>query len=259
MQTSRTITTFFSPTGTSKSIALAVGEGLNSKENEEVDITTNPAGPRVFSASEFVVFSVPVYAGRVAPQAVERMEGISANGTPAAAVVVYGNREYEDALLELKNILSEKGFKLVGAAAFIGEHSFSTPSVPIAVGRPDQQDIQKAVGFGRQLAAKDFSVKKDIPIPGNFPYKEGVQNNPVSPQCDQEKCVLCRTCEAVCPVGAVTVKENVLLNGTLCILCCACIKNCPEQALSMTALPLLEKANWLAANYSARKEPELFL
>lgn len=37
--------------------------------------------------------------------ALERLTRIQGNGQPAVAVVVYGNREFDDALLELKNIL----------------------------------------------------------------------------------------------------------------------------------------------------------
>lgn len=259
MQSKRLVTTFFSPTGTSKKIGLAVGEGLNLPTTEEISLTEGSAEPRVFSADDFAVFSLPVYGGRVAPYAVERMKGLTGKNTPAAAVVVYGNREFEDALLELKNILTEQGFNVVGAAAFVGEHSFSTADIPIAAGRPDQQDREKAVSFGRKLAEKDCSIKADLTLPGNFPYKEGVQKNPVSPQVDPAKCILCRTCESVCPAGAVKVEDTVVFTGELCILCCACIKNCPEQALAMTAPPMIEKARWLHENYSVRKEPQLFL
>jgi len=259
MQPASIVMASFSPTGTSRKIGLAIGEGLGSSTIEEINLTHSSADSRVLSGDELAIFSLPVYAGRVAPQAVERMAGLAADGAPAVAVVLYGNREFEDALLELKNILTEKGFNVIGAAAFIGEHSFSTPETPIAAGRPDQHDLEKAVDFGRQLAGKKKSFKADIVLPGNFPYKDGVQKNPLSPRVDQEKCVACKSCEDACPVGAVTVEKEVLFDGDLCILCCACIKICPEQALAMTAPPMLEKAQWLAANYSARKEPEVFL
>lgn len=259
MQPETIVTTYFSPTGTSKKVADAIANGLGAQSNETLDLTSGSVEKRHFSADEFCIFSFPVYAGRVASQAVERMEGITAKGTPAVAVVLYGNREYEDALLELKNLLSEKGFNIVGAAAFIGEHSFSTPTNPVAPGRPDEQDIEKALRFGQQIAQKDSGIQGDLTIPGNFPYKDGMQKNPVSPEVDHDKCVLCGTCQGVCPVGAVSMDERVTLDGKLCILCCACIKNCPEQALAMTAPPMIEKAQWLSTNYSARKEPELFL
>ncbi len=56
----------------------------------------------------------------------------------AIAVVVYGNRNYDDALIELKDILESDGFKVVAGAAFIGEHSFSKT---LAKNRPDEKDM----------------------------------------------------------------------------------------------------------------------
>ena len=50
---------------------------------------------------------------------------LQAHNTPAVCVVVYGNRAYDDALLELKDILTERGCRPIAGAAFIGEHSFS--------------------------------------------------------------------------------------------------------------------------------------
>ncbi len=59
------------------------------------------------------------------------------NQTPAIAVVTYGNRDYEDALLELQTILEQNGFVVIGAAALIAEHS-----IVHSVGhdRPDEAD-----------------------------------------------------------------------------------------------------------------------
>lgn len=65
--------------------------------------------------------------------------------------VMYGNREYEDALLELNNIVVEAGFQPVAGGAFIDEHSFENDSTPIAKGRPDIKDLQKATEFGRTI------------------------------------------------------------------------------------------------------------
>lgn len=100
---------------------------------------------------ELTVVAVPVYGGRVAETAVERLRNFRADQAPVVPVVVYGNRDYEDALLELSDLLKEKGFVPVAAAAFIGEHSFSRPDMPVAAGRPDEEDLRKAMAFGLQI------------------------------------------------------------------------------------------------------------
>ena len=93
-------------------------------------------------------------------------------------VVVYGNREYEDALLELKNLAIEQGFSRVAAGAFIGEHSYSRDSTPIAVGRPDEADLNKAKEFGERVLKKLLDNREldhlpTLEVPGNFPIKKG--------------------------------------------------------------------------------------
>lgn len=62
--------------------------------------------------------------------------------------MVYGNRDYEDALLELRDTVASLGFTPLSAGAFIGEHSYSTAEMPVAAGRPDATDLQTARTFG---------------------------------------------------------------------------------------------------------------
>ena len=128
---------YYSPTGTSKRTIEAIAVGLDVKPIDHVDLTLPGSGStsHVFHADELVVIAAPVYSGRVPSKAAERLRSLSAEGTPAVLVVVYGNRAYEDALLELKDLTSEQGFTAVAGAAFIGEHSYDAPETPIATGR----------------------------------------------------------------------------------------------------------------------------
>lgn len=43
----------------------------------------------------------------------------------AIPIVLFGNRNYDDALIELRNLLEEDGFNTIAAGAFVGEHAFS--------------------------------------------------------------------------------------------------------------------------------------
>ena len=60
-----------------------------------------------------------VFAPRVAETAMERLGKIRGKQVPAILIVVYGNRDYEDALIELRDYACEAGFIPVAAAAFI--------------------------------------------------------------------------------------------------------------------------------------------
>ena len=84
------------------------------------------------------------------------------------AVVVYGNREYDDALLETKNALRANGFQVIAAAAFIAEHSIVRT---IAAGRPDAEDEALCRQFAAEVEKK-LSSSATVTVPGNDPYVE---------------------------------------------------------------------------------------
>lgn len=257
-------TVFFSPTGTTGKVVAAIGRGLAAESLESFDLTLPGASlPGEATVGDVLIVGVPVYAGRVPALAVERLRELRGNGAYCVAVVVYGNREYEDALLELKELMTAAGFRVIAGSAFIGEHSFSTKDLPIAPGRPDTEDLLVANEFGnrlqKMLSGYTVTDTTEVHVPGESPYKEGMGNLPFTPETDHDRCTLCGTCAEHCPAGAIRLGDRVETDADLCILCCACVKNCPEQAVALLAPPLKEKAVWLNENCRTRKEPLLFL
>jgi len=257
---------YFSPTGTSKRIAEAIAKGIQAS-SEHLDLTPPTARTLQFEKihDELAIIATPVYAGRIPPEAVYRLRRLSADNTPAVLVAVYGNRHYDDALIELRDLAIELGFKPVAGGAFIGEHSYSTAEVPTAHGRPDADDLEKAVEFGRKIKEKmrGVSEPQDIPslkVPGNHPYREGMRatSEPIEPVTREDLCIKCGKCADVCPTSAVTVGNVVTTKADACIRCCACVKNCPTGARVMR--PRMQQASkWLHTNYSERREPETYL
>ena len=88
----------------------------------------------------------------MALKARERMSAIRGCDTKCVIVAVYGNRAFENALTDMDTFASSLGFMPVAAAAFVGEHSYSTADNPIAVGRPDAADLAEAERFGHNIA-----------------------------------------------------------------------------------------------------------
>lgn len=257
---------YFSPTKTTQKILEGIAEGTEVGTVEHLDLTPPEAKTRDLDEmqDELVILGVPVYGGRVPLEAVPRLKRLKANRTPAIIIVLYGNREFEDALLELKDLAKESGFVPVAGGAFIGEHSFANDTTPIANGRPDKEDLMKAKEFGSKILGKMKDIDSidevsQLEVPGNSPYKERRKPAEISPSTQEDPCTLCGTCASVCPVSAITVEEAVETDKLGCILCCACVKNCPTGARVVEEPMLKKMAEWLSTNCQTRKEPEIFV
>ncbi len=257
-----TIIAYFSPTGTSRKVAQAIARGLKAAKVIETDVTHPYAAPAAqLRADQVLVVAVPVYGGACAPIALQRLNMLYGNDTPAVAVVVYGNRDFGNAANELSDFLTQRGFRVVGAAAFVGEHSYSSPDLPIAEGRPHADDLQEAERFGMALHDKmsrsvtAIDTEKLKRPSGNllgklkfkafvWRYQRAQKKHPVKvlPITDKARCTACGICAKVCPVAAISTECPTETAGS-CIKCAACVKACPQRARTLPTpfAPVLAK------------------
>jgi ferredoxin len=257
---------YFSPTRTTKTVLEGIASGLMPSALEHIDLTPPDALRRPCAPPRhaLALIGAPVYAGRIPPDMRARFRRLKGNGALAVVVVVYGNRAYEDALLELRDMATDAGFRPIAAGAFIGEHSYSQKSTPIALGRPDAEDLAKAMAFGRQIRSKVESLSPadaaiPIPVPGNFPYKESGSPSAIAPDRDMALCAGCGLCIPACPTAAISLREAMHTEAALCIRCCACVRACPTGALQLNAPKIMQFREYLTANCGARREPETYL
>ena len=266
MEIKRVKLIYFSPTGTTQKVLESIAQGLNIENVEHINLTL-PGGtntPLPTFADELVILGAPVYGGRLPVEAINRLKQLRASKTLAVPVVVYGNREFEDSLLELKNLAIELGFHPIAGGAFIGEHSFATKDLPIANGRPDRLDVQKAMEFGAKIkeivtTLQSTARQTDVIIPGRFPYEGGARSMAIAPLTKEDTCTICGTCAAVCPTAAISINGRVATKIELCTRCCACIKNCPTDSRYWDDGMMKKFATWLNENCATRKEPQVFL
>ena len=257
---------YFSPTRSTKNILEHIAKGTQIETVEHIDLTHPEAKIQEFKAlnDELAILGVPVYGGRVPIDAIHRIQRLKANKTPAVIVVVYGNRAYEGALLELKDLVVEAGFIPIAGAAFIGEHTYSNENTPIAAGRPDENDIRKAYDFGAKIMKQVGSLTSYntiFQLQANAVYSAIERNKrlKIPPSTKESLCKLCRICLTVCPTAAITMNNHVMTEQNLCISCCACVKFCPHQARIMQDPRIKQIAERLSTNFKERKEPEIFV
>ena len=179
---------------------------------------------------------------------------IKANGATGVGVAVYGNRAYDDGLIELRDIMTECQFKVAAMGAFVGEHTFSRV---LGSGRPDSHDFETAKEFAAKIATSLDAIQNNAPglrfqeieVPGTpYPYsgfykatdrdKKSVDIRKVLPKTDLTKCNRCGKC----------------------IKCGACIKRCPQGAKYFDDPQYLSHLKLLEEKFtSPRKVPELFI
>lgn len=263
---------YFSATGTTRKIICTIAKGILINLDKEVNVHhidfTLPMlrqDPVLFSEKDILIIGVPVYAGRVPNILLKYLNKITGTNTVAIPVVVYGNRNYDDALIELKNILEANGFITIAAAAFIGEHSFSNT---LAKGRPDKKDIAIANKFADKIVKTihKFPDIEEVVVPGEKPLrpyfkpkdKDGNVFNfrKITPQTN-DKCIDCKICVSICPMSSIDQEDVSKLNG-ICIKCCACVKHCPVQAKYFDDPNYIKHKNELEENFQKRREPEIF-
>lgn len=256
---------YFSPTGTTKAVVQGIANGFGSSSVEHIDITSPGARkkPLLTSENELLVVAVPVYMGRVPALLSEWLNAIQAHKNPTVCVVVYGNRVYDNALLELKDIVTKRGCVPIAGAAYIGEHSFSNSETP-SKGRPGKDDLSHATMFGQRVRDKLESISSidevpDLAVPGSYPYEGVTELWDVDFIAVSDQCTQCSVCAEVCPVGAVDPQDSSMIDQIKCITCCACLKKCPQNARSMKPGPVKEAQKRVNTLFVEPKQPECFL
>ncbi len=272
---------YFSGTGTTRETVCHIARKLAGQFSlpcTEVDFTL-PSGrmsPLVFSPDDLVVLGTPVYAGRVPNVLLKFLQTMQGDGAIGVPVVLYGNRNFDDALVELRDLMEKAGMRTIAAAAFIGEHSFSRV---LAAGRPDQADRVKMDEFSALVAGKlaesllpDGGVADfhhPVSVEGTpFPYRgyytprdrhgNGIDIRKVKSLVNA-KCTDCKVCADVCPMGSIS-RDDVREYTGICIKCGACIKKCPEGARYYVDEGYLYHQHELEAMYGERRaEPVFFL
>lgn len=264
---------YFSPTGNTKKIACFMAEKMAEQLNcphKEISFTLPEERNQTytFGPDDFVVIASPTYAGKlpnkILPDFKEKLKG---DGSPAAALVTFGNRSFDNSLAELCAVLEASGFQTVAGGAFACRHAFTDKLAP---GRPDEADLKELAILAERTADKlrntdgifsPVNVDGDADAPYYVP--KGMDGQPAKflkavPKTHEELCIRCGACARLCPMGSIDPEEPGNVTG-ICIKCQSCIRGCPQQVKYFDDPAFLSHVAMLEENFAEPKKNHKYL
>ncbi|MGI6735833.1 MAG: ferredoxin [Anaerovoracaceae bacterium] len=269
---------YFTGTETTKKIVTTIAWSIDPNYiDNDFSLPSARQKPLTYEAGDLVIFGTPVIAGRVPNLLLKYLAKIEGGGALAVPIVLFGNRSYDDALIELRDILEKGGLHTIAAGAFVGEHSFSKV---LAAGRPDNDDLQRAEEFAASIRTKVEGIgdpahpeladalRHPIEVDGTpYPYRpyytprdrngKGIDIRKVKPKVN-DNCDDCKLCADICPLGSIS-RDNVREITGICMHCNACIKRCPKEARYYDDPGYLYHEHELEAMYQRRADISLFI
>jgi ferredoxin/flavodoxin len=166
-------------------------------------------------------------------------------GIPVAAFVSFGGPEgnQHNALCHALHLLAEKEAVPVGMEAFRSIAAYPTPDWDSANQKagehlPDEATYNRVREFTRQILERvrqgqtlayssELATRELVRmLPLVWLNKKAISKHTV----DAAKCIGCRTCVKMCPVGAIH-PEKQFVDRDKCIACFGCLNNCPADAV----------------------------
>ena len=168
---------YYSPAGgteiMTRTLARKIGEILDDCSPLDVSIECfdmlREQNNIVFDDETVAVIGMPVYVGKIPLPAAAALRGIEGNGAMTLAAVSYGGRKYGNALFELKRLAEERGFKAVGAGAFMISYMVSRGSARSAAPAIDTAALSEFCNAAsekiKRLAGCEIEELKIRPVP----------------------------------------------------------------------------------------------
>lgn len=253
----RVLQCIFSPTGGTQRVADIISSELGTITNK-IDLTNTEDNSNIIDIekNDIAVIAVPSYGGRVPELAAQRLAALKGNNMNCVIICVYGNRAYEDTLVELNDIALQCGFNVIAAVSAVAEHSIIHQ---YASGRPDLTDEKELKDFSDKIIKKleDNKSCHSLNLPGNQPYKK-TSSGGLVPKTNKN-CTNCGVCSKNCPAQAINAQNPKETDSKKCISCMRCVVQCPNAARKVNSVMVSAAALAIKKACAERKNNELFI
>lgn len=244
----------FSPTGGTERVSKAITQNWSQVDTIDLSDPNTKYAEICLESDALAVIAMPSFGG-VAPQlALDRLAMLKGNGANCVIAAVYGNRAYEDTLVQMEDYAQNAGFQVIAAISAVAEHSIIHE---YAAGRPNADDCEKLAEFGDRILEKAASNTLSKPsVPGNRPYKKA--GTGMVPKADSN-CTSCGLCAQKCPAGAISANAPGSTDKSKCISCMRCVSICPVHARKVSSVMTAVAAAAIKKACSVEKANELFI
>lgn len=259
-------TIFFSPTNSTLKITTTISDALNFEKLQDFNLTfpSKRKVENIGAEADILIFGSPVYVGKIPSMIIPTIKNMIGKNRWIVPIAVYGNARQGNALSELIYLFREQGFRILAAASFIGEHSFTNDDFKLAENRPDYDDLKIARNFGQEIRKKLESAPIEIEKVGQKPdisqlnSEYGARKLIDIIRAHDENCNRCMGCWSICPTEAIDM-ITLEINEEECIRCCACVKCCNFDVREIVITMTPETKERFMEFSKIRKEPEFFL
>ena len=245
---------YFSPTDTTKKILRKVAENIGLSIEMEFNLTNYENKDFSYQFhNDVVLLGFPVYSGRVPKTAINRFSNIKGNNSQIIICATYGNRNYDSALMEIYELFSNKGFRIIGLSAIVTQHSFVNT---VGQNRPNEEDFNLLNSFCKKMVEKiKNNTQESIKYEIIKPYRK-YQGIPIKPK-GRRDCKECGICIKLCPVNAISKKNPKKTDKMKCISCLRCVKYCPNGSRSLTTLEKYISKKFIESKCKENKKTEI--
>ncbi len=274
---------YFSPSGNTRKVADIIANTLNQmgqkavvfdlaakdeKDHKELAVDTLNRDGCLWVGS-------PVYAHHALPQVTDFISGLPVTKTGyAVPFVTYGGVTSGMALYKMGQILTENGFRLLGAAKIVAVHSMMWRfKNPLGEGHPNDEDkamVRDLIKAVHEKFSNPDRMSALTPDQLNYQPKNSQEafhhadiktTKKIFPpmKFDADLCTECGVCKEECPTRNIVMEPSFQF-GDNCIFCYDCVRTCETGAITNDIFHVInDRLRMLASKYSETSGSMIFL